>query len=1064
MKYRLGLKIGDSYIGWSMMGINEKKVPINIIDQGIRVFSNGREPSRKKGLLGESKATTRLLARSMRRQTERTRMRRINTRKQLIKFGLLPFIDKEQSILNSINPLKLRNDAITTRLEPHEIGRALFHLQQKRGFKSNRKDASKNAANELSGMKLGISNLTQILDSKYTLGQYLYKRYEKELSTKFRPNLTEKDLPMYELYASRDMVEKEFNSIWESQKLYYPELLTDQAYKAIHMAIFKQRSLKAPVKGKCRILENEDRMEWAIPSAQHFRIIKEINNLRFTFPDSMAGNALNTSERKKLYKELLLKNHLTFKQINKLLGLSSQYEFNLDCNGREKIDGDKIAKLMRDLERFGLQWDALPLQEQNSIMYVLFNNNVNDANYMDDETLEHWLVNNYKLSISQAQKIMNTAFPESVAAYGKTIITSILPLMIDEGCQEVTAMQKLGYKINFDDSIHNYNYLPYYGEILDKYVSKTGKSNDNLVEKYGKISNPTVHIILNELRKLMNRLKEKHREWPSGITIEIEPILRKGNKALLEDLKYKEKRNKKYNSWRNEIEKYKGGSVTKEDFLKMELWEELAEDPMHRKCILSGRTINIAMLFSDEVQVGYILPYSKTLDGSKSNLLLMESSMAYMKGGCTPFEAFCDMGEYNSHSHILARSMSLPKHKQWRFRADAMEIFISKTLDGEKDEKIGLDIFAIKPLSDNNYTAKLFKKYLQVGCALKESNIHTTSGNFTYLLRGAWGMNDLLEMGHNDYRRFTLDATILALTTSFIVKKISEAALLEEIKGIKITKTIGNLKPFALFDWEKMQHDINKIIVSHRPTVNPMKKLHDDTIYFHKATIEKDMEVIIRKPLSNIKNKAEINHIYYKHGRELLKEIITNDQDIGTQLKEFSSKKNINNISNPFYKARAVRMLYTKPSNIMISVKHSSNKVAQGGSNHRAEVFSAKEGINAEKWQMEIIKTFDANNPEFIPNWRKEYPDAQLIMVLHGNDMVVYEEESILRITKVKKISGNKIIALVPHNLTKDKEEENMWSASARQLQLKNARKISVKVDGTLYDSFSASIRKKEIA
>jgi CRISPR-associated endonuclease Csn1 len=1044
--YRLGLKIGDHYIGWCMMGINDKNVPINIIDQGVRVFHNGREPSRKKGLLGEPLATTRTQARSMRRNNARTRMRKIEVKKRLVQFNLLPESENEQSILNSINPLKLRSDAITTKLEPYEIGRALLYLQKRRGFKSNRKDMTKGNSNELSGMKLGISNLNKVLEAKYTLGQYLYKKFEKEMCTKFRPNFTEKDLPMYEFYASREMVEKEFMEIWESQKKYHPDLLTDEAYRAIHMAIFKQRPLKSPPKGKCRIISYEDRMEWAIPSAQHFRIIKEINNLRFTSPDSIAGSPLDHAQRKKLYNELLLKKHITFKQINKLLGFSSQYEFNLNCNGRERIDGDKVAAIMRSEDVFGIGWDNLPTEEQDRFIGRLLNHDI------DDETLEYTLVKEYNLKQAQAQKIMNIALPDSVAAYGKTIITSIFPLMLEHGIQEAAAIKELSYEINSHDITKEYKYLPYYGEILEKYVNKTGNSSDPMVEKLGKVANPTIHIALNELRKLMNRLKEKHGSWPDGITIELDPIIRKGTKELLSSLKEKEKRNKKYNSWQNEIERYKGSPATKDDFLKMELWEELAEDPMHRKCVLSGRTISVSMLFSEEIRVGYILPYSKTLDGSKSNLLLMDSTLAYMKGNRTPFDAFCDVeGDY-AHFNILQRAMNLPKYKQWRFRADAMEIFINKTLDTEKEkgEHSGLDIFAIKPLKDRNYNAKLFKKYLSAVCG--EYNIYTTNGAFTPLLRGSFGMNDFLELRNCDYRKHTVDALVLSFTTPYMIRQISAAALLEETKGIKISKTIGGNKPFSAFNWENNRDYINNVIVSYRPDTNPASRLHEDTIFSYIKENNKNIDICIRKPITDIKNKDDINYIRLLPLREEIKQFIEGKEDINLAIKEFGAMNGTTKIT----------ILDSKPSNILVPVKNDNGrilKIAQGGSNHRAEIYQIED-----KWHMEIIKTFDANQKNFIPNWKKEHPDAELIMTLHNNDMVVYEEDGIINITKVKKISGNKTVTLVPHNLTKEKEEENMWGASAKQLQLKNARKVTVKIDGTLYDPFNITHKKKDAA
>ena len=42
--------------------------------------------------------------------------------------------------LQTLNPLELRAAALTEKLPAYHVGRALFHLNQRRGFKSNRKD------------------------------------------------------------------------------------------------------------------------------------------------------------------------------------------------------------------------------------------------------------------------------------------------------------------------------------------------------------------------------------------------------------------------------------------------------------------------------------------------------------------------------------------------------------------------------------------------------------------------------------------------------------------------------------------------------------------------------------------------------------------------------------------------------------------------------------------------------------------------------------------------------------------------------------------------------------
>src|SRR6185312_10206922 len=48
--------------------------------------------------------------------------------------------------------------------------------------------------------------------------------------------------------------------------------------------------------------------------------------------------------------------------------------------------------------------------------------------------------------------------------------------------------------------------LPYYGEVLGQYTMPAGRSSVDAERVHGKIGNPTVHIGLNQLRKVVNTL------------------------------------------------------------------------------------------------------------------------------------------------------------------------------------------------------------------------------------------------------------------------------------------------------------------------------------------------------------------------------------------------------------------------------------------------------------------------------------------------------------------------------------------------------------------------------
>src|SRR3546814_17083587 len=74
----------------------------------------------------------------MRRRRDRYVRRRSALLHALVETGLMPADAKDAKALAVCDPYSLRKRALDERLEPYEIGRALFHLNQRRGFKSNR--------------------------------------------------------------------------------------------------------------------------------------------------------------------------------------------------------------------------------------------------------------------------------------------------------------------------------------------------------------------------------------------------------------------------------------------------------------------------------------------------------------------------------------------------------------------------------------------------------------------------------------------------------------------------------------------------------------------------------------------------------------------------------------------------------------------------------------------------------------------------------------------------------------------------------------------------------------
>ena len=144
IKYRLGLDLGANSLGWCVYRLGSQNEPEAIVRAGVRIFSDGRDP---KSLA--SRAADRRLARQVRRRRDRMLKRRARIMEGLVRFGLMPADVAARKALQLEEPFALRATGLDKALTPHQLGRALFHLCRKRGFKSSRKDSAEKGDSEV---------------------------------------------------------------------------------------------------------------------------------------------------------------------------------------------------------------------------------------------------------------------------------------------------------------------------------------------------------------------------------------------------------------------------------------------------------------------------------------------------------------------------------------------------------------------------------------------------------------------------------------------------------------------------------------------------------------------------------------------------------------------------------------------------------------------------------------------------------------------------------------------------------------------------------------------------
>jgi CRISPR-associated endonuclease Csn1 len=679
LNWRLGIDLGGNSLGWAAVELDKNGRPCRLIAAGSRIFSDGRDPKS-----GASLAVDRRVARATRRRRDRFKQRQAALLKHLTLAGLFPASDDERKVLAGLDPFALRARALHEMLPLHHLGRAFFHLNQRRGFKSNRKaDRGKNE--EDGKIRVGVSRLHERMrdTGAETLGEFLYGRRVSATDPNAIPGVRTRLRPEdgedaksdgYDFYPDRRMLEEEFEAIWAAQAPHHPDVLTPENEKRLFEVIFHQRPLKRPKIGKCTLLGNEERLAKAHPLFQQRRLLEELNALRIVRSGQIA-EALTLEQRDALYLSLKDKRAVTFERLRKVLKLDPDDRFNKESENRKDIKGDEVAAELGAKSRFGNRWAHFDTDTQWEII-----SRIRDQESDEDEAkLLAWLQDSNGLTEEQAKAAAGARLPEGYGRFGITATTELIEALRDEVIVYSEAVQKAGLGHHSDrrtgeifTDANGRPALPYYGVALERHIMPgTGETSDPEEMRVGRLTNPTVHVGLNQLRKVLNALIRTYGP-PQEIAIE-----------LARELKLDDDKKKEINSRNRQNREAAERRSKKLDEIGMadkggnrvilKLWEELnPQNVLDRRCVYTGKQISIDMLFSDVVEVDHILPFSATLDDSNGNKILCMREANREKRKRSPYGAF---GHRDDWEDIAARASRLPREKRWRFEPDAMARF-----------------------------------------------------------------------------------------------------------------------------------------------------------------------------------------------------------------------------------------------------------------------------------------------------------------------------------------------------------------------------------------------------
>lgn len=864
----LALDLGISSVGWAM--VNEEAGGASILGLGSRIIPLSVDDSNEFSTGNAiSKNAKRTQKRTQRKGYDRYQLRRQNLISFLEQHGLMPAQELMQ--LPPLSLWSLRERAATEKIAAAELGRVLYHLNQKRGYRSSRADESADKK-ETQYVAEVMSRYAQLKESGLTLGQHFFKAL-REAHDRNQPYRIKQQVYPRQAYLD------EFDSIVTEQRKHHSFLINENIASLRNHIIYYQRPLKSQ-KGLVSICEFEGKYRKnakgneiftgpkvaprSSPLAQVGKIWETINNIRLTnkrgevyatTPEQKTAlaNYLNQNERMsqvKLFELLHLKSgdgwignkqtgkglqgNLTRCAITALLPTDHPaLRFDLPINSKPEevyvvdaktgeIKQGTIRKTVdHSFERqpFYRLWHAIysiaDIDECASVLQRAFNINEQTA-----------------LRLARLDFTKGGFSNKSAAALRK-----ILPYLMD-GFGYSDAMSLAGY--NHSASLTK-----------DENLKRQLLNRVPLLKK-NSLRQPVVEKILNQMIGVVNEAMDK---WsrPDEIRIELARELKQSKEERNETFAALNKREKENQVIRKRIETEYGGygvRATRNTLIKWRLFHEINNDEVktNATCIYCGQPFGITeALRGGSVDVEHIIPRSKLFDDSQSNKTLVHRTCNDIKGDRTAYDYMAaksatELAHYLDRVDALYKSKIIGKRKR--------DNFIRSEKDIPKD-------FIERQLRETQYISRKAKEILEQVCY----NVWSTSGSVTEYLRRTWGWNGVLMNLHlpkareagqtewvekmneagqlhqvevikgwtkrDDYRHHAVDALTIACTQQGFIQRINtlnaaktrEAMRAELNGGYDVRKNLLENYIFSKrpFTTAQVEEAVSKVLVSFKP-------------------------------------------------------------------------------------------------------------------------------------------------------------------------------------------------------------------------------------------------------
>lgn len=749
--------------------------------------------------------------------------------------------------------------------------------------------------NGTSGYLGEISDRSKLLYfKKQTIGQYLYKLIKKN------PHQSLKKKVFY-----REDYMDEFEAIWEKQKQFHPEALTDELKKQIrNECIFFQRPLKSQ-KGKVDFCTLESKQTKRLvdgkevtvreglrvcpkssPLFQDFKVLQGINNLRILDKQTYEERPLTEEEHRAVYTELNLSDKMSKSAILKTIGLkASRYDLNYDelpgnttrsalfkaflkmfpvtghteidekkTNARGKEDavlqlfaglGFNVRVLDIDINIEGRDFDKQPAYKLWHILYS------SEGKNLEEHITALCGFQDYPECSAILSKV---TFGGDYGNLSAKALRKLLPFM-RQGMNYYEACEAVGYQ-------HS-------ERSRTKEELETRELLDRLpTYKSGALRNPVVDKVLAQMTNVVNNIIEVYGR-PDEVHVEMAREMKRSAKERQSMTKAINENKKNAERIRQLLkDEFHFAHPTTNDIVRWRLYEELECNGY--KTLYSNTYIRREDVFSKLYDIEHIIPQARLFDDSFANKTLELTSVNQTKGASTTFDYMAS----------VSNEAELEQYKA-RVNQAFVDGKISKTKRNNllmKESEIPSD-FIQRDLRETQYITR------QAMAILEEvvRTVIATSGSITDRLREEWQLIDIMkeinipvydklglvrrDTNHDgqtvcrienwtkrsDNRHHAMDALTVAFTTRSHIQYLNTLnANYNEGKKKQLdcpmaVKELRQVAKQSLEDILISMRTSKKVATTHRnkatgqTCITPRGKLHGETYY---GSIERNGETV----------------------------------------------------------------------------------------------------------------------------------------------------------------------------------------------------------------------------